>query len=126
MIGIVVLLTLTVLLDVVGQVCFKLGVGHDDGSASSRAGRRPGVSGFLHSLIGSHWIVAGVVIYIAEFIVWFAALTQAPLSLAYPFNALAYCGVVLASRYVLHEKVSLQRWFGTFAIAAGVALVLLP
>jgi drug/metabolite transporter (DMT)-like permease len=50
----------------------------------------------------------------------------APLSLAFPFAALSYCGVVIASRYVLHERVSARRWFGTVVIAAGVALICWP
>lgn len=119
------LLSATVMLDIVGQVFFKLGVGHDDGSVAA-GDRRRGVGGFLHSLVGSPWIIAGVAVYTVEFIVWFAAVSRAPLSVAFPFNALAYCGVVLASRYVLHETVSTRRWLGTLAIATGVFLVLWP
>jgi undecaprenyl phosphate-alpha-L-ara4N flippase subunit ArnE len=59
-------------------------------------------------------------------VVWFAALTLAPLSVAFPFMALSYCGVVLASRTVLHERVSARRWFATLAVAGGVALVCWP
>ncbi|HEY8011296.1 MAG TPA: hypothetical protein VIE67_09895 [Rudaea sp.] len=44
----------------------------------------------------------------------------------FPFNAPAYCGVVPASRYVLHETVSMRRWLGTLAITTGVFLVLWP
>jgi len=112
----------TVLCDVAGQVCFKLGVGHE------APGTRParGVGRFLGDLIGSRWIVAGVAVYVVEFIVWFAALTLAPLSVAFPFMALSYCGVVLASRWILHEHVSARRWLATVAVAAGVALVCWP
>ncbi len=117
------LLSATVMLDIIGQVCFKLGVGHDDGSVV-QADDRLGVRGFLHSLVGSPLIIAGVAVYVVEFVVWFAAVSRAPLSVAFPFNALAYCGVVLASRYVLHETVSTRRWLGTLAIATGVFMVL--
>jgi undecaprenyl phosphate-alpha-L-ara4N flippase subunit ArnE len=110
-----VLLFGTVLCDVAGQTCFKLGVGHDGESRSS-----------LLRMIFSRWIVVGVLIYVVEFTVWFAALSMAPLSVAFPFMALSYCGVVLASRFVLGEPVSGQRWFATLAIAVGVALVCAP
>jgi len=115
------LLLATVLCDVCGQVCFKLGVGHE-------AGPEPfaGIRGFLLGLAGSPWIAAGVLVYVVEFIVWFAALTLAPLSVAFPFMALSYCGVVLASRWILKERVSLRRWLGTVAVAGGVALVCWP
>jgi drug/metabolite transporter (DMT)-like permease len=118
------LLTATVLLDIVGQVFFKLGVGHDDGGAAASA--RGGVAGFLRGLVASPWIVAGVAVYAVEFVVWFAALTRVPLNEAFPFNALAYGGVVVASRFVLKENVSTRRWLGTLLIAAGVTLVFLP
>lgn len=117
------LLTATVALDIVGQVFFKLGIGHDDGT-SAPEGKR-GIAGFLRGLV-SPWIVGGVLVYAVEFVVWFAALTRMPLNEAFPFNALGYCGVVLASRYLLHEHVSARRWFGTLMIALGVTLVFLP
>lgn len=116
------LLLATVLCDVAGQVCFKLGVGHapDAGVPLS------GVGSFFAGLAGSRWIIAGVLIYVVEFMVWFAALTLAPLSVAFPFMALSYCGVVVASRLILHERVSLRRWAATVTVAGGVALVCWP
>ncbi len=116
------LLMATVLCDVCGQVCFKLGVGHEDAHVASSAG----ATGFVLGLFGSPWVIAGLLIYVVEFIVWFAALSLAPLSVAFPFMALSYCGVVLASRWILRERVSLRRWLGTVAVAGGVALVCLP
>lgn len=117
------LLLITVLCDVCGQVCFKLGVGHDEAAVGKR---RAGPAGFVLDLVGSPWVVAGLLIYVVEFIVWFAALTLAPLSVAFPFMALSYCGVVIASRWILHERVSARRWLGTIAIVGGVALVCWP
>jgi len=116
------LLFATVLCDVCGQVCFKLGVGHE--APSKRPAR--GIGRFLADLVGSRWVIAGVGVYVVEFIVWFAALTLAPLSVAFPFMALSYCGVVLASRFVLHEPVPARRWLATVAVAGGVALVCWP
>lgn len=112
-------LTLTLLLgsvacDVIGQVCFKRGVGRGDASA------------LLPRLLGSPWIALGVMVYAVEFVLWFAALSRAPLSFAFPIAALSYVGVVLASRWILHEHVSLRRWLGTCAIVIGVALVCGP
>ena len=114
------LLLASVICDVAGQICFKRGVGHHaDDSAHGFIG------GALQTL-RSPWILGGLLIYVLEFVVWFAALSLAPLSLAFPFAALSYCGVVFASRYILHERVSARRWFGTAAIAAGVALICWP
>jgi drug/metabolite transporter (DMT)-like permease len=110
----------SVLCDVGGQVCFKVGLMDDAES------HRRGVAGFLRGLISSRWIGLGVVIYALEFVFWFSALTIAPLSLAIPFAALSYCGVVAASRLILGEHVSPRRWAATGVVAAGVAIVCWP
>ncbi|HEY2394532.1 MAG TPA: EamA family transporter [Rudaea sp.] len=112
------LLAASVICDVFGQVCFKLGVGHDHDAAPTL-----GIAAFALGTLRSPWVLLGLFIYVIEFAVWFAALSLAPLSLAFPFAALTYCGVVVASRFLLHERVSTRRWLGTVAVAAGVALV---
>ena len=107
----------SVVCDVVGQVCFKLGVGHN------HAGPALGARAFLRKLAVSPWIAVGVAVYAIEFVLWFAALSRAPLSFAFPIAALSYVGVVLASRLILRERVPVRRWLGTAAIVVGVALV---
>jgi drug/metabolite transporter (DMT)-like permease len=107
------LLLASVTCDVTGQVCFKLGLDHRDGTTS------PLVRRVLHS----PWIALGVVVYALEFGFWFAALSRTRLSIAFPFTALGYAGVVLASRYILNERISLRRWVGIGTIVVGVALV---
>ena len=111
----------TVLCDIGGQVCFKLGVGHE--TTPAPAG---GLRGFFGGLLVSPWIAAGIAVYVVEITLWFAALSMTKLSVAFPFMALSYCGVVIASRFILGERVSLRRWAATFAVAFGVALVCWP
>jgi drug/metabolite transporter (DMT)-like permease len=101
--------------DVAGQVCFKLGIGGDAAGSGPRA--------LLGKVFASPLIGIGVAVYALEFVLWFSALSRAQLSFAFPFAALTYVGVVLASRLVLHEHVSLRRWLGIGAIVVGVALV---
>lgn len=110
----------SVLCEVFGQVSFKLGLGQGDGRT------QPGARGLLRQLAGSRWIAAGVAAYAVEFVLWFAALSQAPLSMAIAFAALAYCGVVLASHVFLDEAVGWREWRATGTIAVGVALVCWP
>lgn len=111
----------TVLCDVGGQVCFKLGVGHE--TTPAPAG---GLRGFFGELLVSPWIVAGILVYMVEITLWFAALSMTRLSIAFPFMALSYCGVVVASRLILGERVSLRRWLATGAVVFGVALACWP
>jgi drug/metabolite transporter (DMT)-like permease len=107
----------SVVCDVAGQVLFKIGLDKDDDA------ERGGLGAFLAGIVRSRWIALGVVVYALEFVFWYAALTVAPLSLAVPFSALSYCGVVIASRLILREHVSPRRWAATAVVAAGVALV---
>lgn len=101
--------------EVSGQMCFKLGVGQE--------GEHPGAPSLLHKVLHSPWIAAGIVVYALEFVLWFAALSRAQLSFAFPVMALSYVGVVLASRFILNERVSLRRWIGIGTIVVGVVLV---
>jgi drug/metabolite transporter (DMT)-like permease len=114
------LLLASVLCDVGGQVCFKLGLNGDTEP------ERGGIAGFVRGIVRSPWIALGVVVYALEFVAWYAALTVAPLSLAMPFAALSYCGIVVASRLILREHVSRRRWAATLIVAAGVAIVCFP
>jgi drug/metabolite transporter (DMT)-like permease len=110
----------SVICDVAGQVCFKLGVSDDTPPT------RSGLAGFVLGLVRSPWIALGVLVYAFEFVFWFGALSVAPLSLAIPFAALSYCGVVVASRLILREHISVRRWAATMVVAAGVAIVCWP
>lgn len=101
--------------DVIGQVCFKRGVG------GTGEGEHP--ASLVHKVLHSPWIALGVAVYALEFVLWFAALSRTELSIAFPFTALGYVGVVLASRLLLKEHVSMRRWVGVGTIVVGVALV---
>jgi drug/metabolite transporter (DMT)-like permease len=101
--------------DVTGQVCFKLGIGH----ASDEAG----APSLAHKIFHSPWIARGIAVYAVEFVLWFAALSRTELSIAFPFAALGYVGVALASRFILNERISLRRWAGIGTIVVGVVLV---
>ncbi|MGH8191245.1 MAG: DMT family transporter [Rhodanobacteraceae bacterium] len=101
--------------DVSGQVCFKLGLGHVETGSEAAS--------LVYKVLHSPWIALGVAVYAVEFVLWFAALSRTELSTAFPFTALGYVGVVLASRFILAERVSLRRWAGIGMIVVGVALV---
>lgn len=101
----------TVILDVAGQIAFKLGLNAQH--------RGP----LWRRVLASPATLAGVAAYGLELVLWLAVLSVADLSLAYPAAALAYGGVLLASRLILGETVSRRRWLGAGIITLGVALV---
>lgn len=112
---ILLLLVGSVACDVTGQVCFKLGVGH--------TATGPHAPSLVSKVVHSRWVKLGIAVYALEFVLWFAALSRTQLSIAFPFSAFGYIGVVLASRFILNERVSLRRWAGIGAIVVGVVLI---
>jgi multidrug transporter EmrE-like cation transporter len=109
------LLLATVALEVIGQVCFKRGLTtSSDGDATGSLWRR---------IATSPAILLGLLTYVAQMAGWLVVLSQLELSVAYPISCISYGGVALASRVVLGEPISRQRWIGTLVIASGAALV---
>lgn len=105
----------TIACDIVGQLCFKAGL---DGVSGGDANRPVWLKVATTPLI---WL--GVVTYAVEIGAWLFVLSRLPLSLAFPLASFSYCGIALASRFILKEPVSRRRWLGTALIAVGVAIV---
>jgi len=109
------ILALTIGLEVAGQLCFKIGLGGLSSAESSKAVWR--------KVATTPLIWLGVVTYAIELGAWLFVLSRLPLSVAFPAASFSYCGIALASRFVLNEPISRQRWFGTVLVAVGVAIV---
>lgn len=102
------LLTATVAAIACGQVLFKV-------ASSAWA---PG-SG-LYGLAVVPWFWVALVVYGGATLAWLMVLRTVPLSIAYPFFALAFFIVPLLSWQLLGEPVGLRQWIGALLIAAGV------
>ena len=66
---------------------------------------------------------AGMTCYSCSLCVWLAALSKAPVSVAYPMLSLGYVVVAAASALWLGESLTLAKVFGIALICAGVVLV---
>ena len=102
-----------------GQVMLKHGmqvatarVAHSGGSLVLRAATSP-------------WVLLGLVVFGISAIAWLAALSKVPLSVAYPFNALGYIVILVASVLVLHERANLLTWLGSLLVVSGLLIVVL-
>jgi len=115
---VVILVALSIVLDVIGQLCFTIGL---DRLPELDGGFR--LNAFWGQVFNAPLLWAGVGAYAVEFFVWLEALSRAPLSLLFPSAALGYVGVVLAGKLVLKETVSVRRWLGTLVITLGVMIV---
>ena len=94
----------------VGQMLFRLGAHGREISAFRDV---------LRLLFYPH-ILAAVTLYAGATLLWIYILTKAPLSYAYPIQALAFPLVVVLSAAVFHETVPIHRWVGIGVIMLGV------
>lgn len=115
---VIALVAFSIVLDVIGQLCFKVGL---DRLPELEGGFR--LNAFWAQVFNAPMLWAGIAAYVIEFFVWLEARSRAPLSLLFPAAALAYCGVVFAGSVLLGEHVSRRRWLGTLVITVGVMLV---
>ncbi len=70
------------------------------------------------------WILTGVACLAISLLLWLAALSRAPLSLAVPMTATVYILNAFAAKYLLFEAVSSLRWTATGIIALGVLMLM--
>jgi multidrug transporter EmrE-like cation transporter len=66
---------------------------------------------------------AGMMCYAASVCVWIAALSKAPVSVAYPMLSLGYVVVAAVSALWLGESLTMPKVLGIALICAGVLLV---
>jgi len=71
----------------------------------------------------SPYVLGGLTVFAVSAVLWLAALARVPLSIAYPFNALGYLGILTASALVLHERVSARTWIGSAFVVVGLVMV---
>jgi drug/metabolite transporter (DMT)-like permease len=102
-----------------GQLLLK----HGMQLATSRAHRTGG--SLVISAVTSPWVLGGLVVFALSAVVWLAVLSRVPLSLAYPFNALGYLVILIASVLALHERANLWTWAGTALVVSGLIIVVL-
>lgn len=107
---------LNVILLVIGQLLFKLGLDRIGAVTLTN----------LLNVFLSPWIWAGLILYVIATILWFAALSRANLSAVYPLQSLSYLVGIILSVVILHESVTPMRWIGTLVILLGVMLVSWP
>lgn len=92
-----------------GQILFKK-------AALARAGQG------LVDLLVSPWMVAALSFYCVATGVWVWLLQSVPLSTAYPFAALGFVLVPVASVFLFGETISITYCIGCLLIVAGVVL----
>ena len=118
-IGNVALVLFAVTTAAIGQVMLK----HGMQVASSRAAQVHGSLAVRAAT--SPWVLLGLLVFAISAVAWLAALARVPLSVAYPFNALGYLGILTASVLVLHERSNILTWVGSLLVVSGLIIVVL-
>jgi len=77
----------------------------------------------LIAAIFTPWVGAGIVLLLAFFVSYLAALSFADLTYVLPATAIGYIIMALLARFFLHESISPQRWAGIVLITLGVGFV---
>ena len=73
--------------------------------------------------VANPWIALGIVLLLAFFAAHVNALSWADLSYVLPATSLGYVLLAVVAKFILHEHVSAQRWFGIAMISGGVGFV---
>jgi multidrug transporter EmrE-like cation transporter len=118
-IGSLALLLFAVAAAAVAQVILK----HGMQIASSRAAETHGLLAVAAAT--SPWVLLGLIVFGVSAVAWLTVLSRVPLSVAYPFNALGYLGILTASILVLHERANIWTWTGTLLVVSGLIVVVL-
>lgn len=69
------------------------------------------------------WIALSLFLLGVAMLLWLLVLRVVPVSVAYPMLSLNFVLVAIAAKVIWRETYTLQQWFGTLAIVAGVALM---
>ncbi len=105
---------ITILLTTYGQLAIKWQVNHAGAVPADRSGQ---IQFFLRLLLNP-WVISAIVAAFAAMVSWMAAMTRFELSQVYPFMALNFVLVGLASIWLFNEPF-------TAAKIAGIALICL-
>ncbi len=80
------------------------------------------LQGVIYALLNP-WVAVGILLLLAFFATYTAALSWADLTYVLPATSFGYVLLALVARFVLHEHVSPMRWLGIALITGGVGFV---
>ena len=111
------LLIACVALDVVRELCFKMG--------ARESLSLPGWAAMSWSQFRAPagWSVVGAFVWLVEILGWTAVLAKLPLNIAFPIMSLTYAATPLASSLAFGDVITPRRWLGISLVTAGVMIV---
>ena len=114
------LILVSVTLAAVAQVTLKAGMNH---VTDANGGQLALNADSLKQIATQMFVWAGIAIFAVSAVLWLFALSRANLSFAYPFAALGYVIIVVASILFLGEHVQPLTWVGVVLIVTGILVI---
>ena len=115
-----ILFAIAMAFDTAGNLLLKLGM--NDFAVSRLAGWRGHLANFKQT-IASKILILGALSMVCEAVVWFGFLSITPLNVAGPMASANNVFILLASSWLLKERVSPKRWLGVGLIVTGMLFV---
>ena len=98
----------------IGQILFKLAARQLEAQSLSDA--------FMLNAWKNGYLLSALLLYGVTTLLWVWILRRVPLNVAYPFTALAFVLVPVASFFILAEPLSARLLAGSLLIVAGICL----
>ena len=115
------LFSLILFLNAYGSVMLKKGavlqVSGDDFSKVKR------LSLFIKDMVVSKKIIVGLIMQILASVGWLAFISHVALSFAFSLSSINNVTILLASHFMLHERISPRQWCGVLFILCGIILI---
>jgi drug/metabolite transporter (DMT)-like permease len=108
-----------VAMSAVGQIALKIAVER----AQLKEPIAAGVISAVEAVIGTPVLWVGISVYLGSVVLWLWALSEADLSIAYPFVSLGFVLTMLFAAVILKEAVTPLKLTGTMLIVLGCVLV---
>ncbi len=99
-----------------GQILWKIGM-TDVGQVTSLTVPT------LLSMAFNPFVFTGLVCYALSSVFWLIALSRADLSFVYPFIALTFVIIFIASAFMFHEAIGVTRIVGAAVIILGIIIL---
>ncbi|ERI93937.1 hypothetical protein HMPREF1982_01307 [Clostridiales bacterium oral taxon 876 str. F0540] len=108
------LLLINILLLVIGQTMWKMGLQNINLQLTLVS---------ILKIFTNIYILIGLALYAVATLIWFYILSKADLSLVYPLQSLCYVIAAFVGMYIFKEKIPSTRWLGIMFIIIGAYFV---
>jgi drug/metabolite transporter (DMT)-like permease len=101
----------------IGQILFK-----KTALSMSSLGALGLIDGVLKAIF-IPWLYMALCVYGLATIFWLYLLQRIPITIAYPFSALAMIIVPILAIFIFGDKLSFSYWIGLFLIVSGITII---